>query len=134
MPLSLEIVTPEGRMLERPADSVVLPTATGEIGVLPGHIPLTTRLEAGELRVLSGANVEAFVVSRGFAMIAKDTVSVLTDSAVNEENIDEASVQEAMSRAERALSEKSGLDPTEVERLESVVRFAVAQLAAKKKR
>jgi F0F1-type ATP synthase epsilon subunit len=67
-------------------------------------------------------------------MIAKDTVSVLTDSAVNEENIDEASVQEAMSRAERALSEKSGLDPTEVERLESVVRFAVAQLAAKKKR
>lgn len=135
MPLSLEIVTPAGRVLEKNADSVVLPTAMGEIGVLPGHIPLTTMLEAGELRLTLAAQQEAFVVGRGFALIENDRVSVLTDSAIDETSIDEHAVEDARARAEKALSEKTtDLDPAEVERLESVVRFAVAQLAAKKKR
>ena len=134
MALHLEIVTPAGRVLEKAADSVVLPTSTGEIGVLPGHIPLTTRLEAGELRVSTAAAAESYVVARGFALIANDTVSVLTDSAVNETQIDENSVADAMARAEKALADRGDLDPAEVERLESVVRFSVAQLAIKKKR
>jgi F-type H+-transporting ATPase subunit epsilon len=135
MPLQLEIVTPEGRVLEKPADSVVLPTALGEIGVLPGHIPLTALLEAGELRLTSAAQVDAYVIGNGFAMIENDRVSVLTDSAIDTDNIDEAVVEEACRRAERALAEKTtDLDPAEIERLESVVRFAVAQLSVKKKR
>jgi F-type H+-transporting ATPase subunit epsilon len=134
MPLHLEIVTPQGRALERAADTVVLPTTTGEIGVLPGHVPLTTMLDAGELRVASGAATEAYVVGRGFALIENDRVSVLTDSAIDEKNIDEQAVQAAIERAEKALAEKSTLDPAEIERLESVVRFAVAQLGVKKKR
>ena len=135
MSLTLEIVTPEGRVLEKNTDSVVLTTSTGEIGVLPGHVPLTTMLEAGPLRVGVGATAESFVIGRGFALIENDRVSVLTDSAINEEKIDEKVVEEARARAEKALSEKtSELDPAEIERLEGVVRFAVAQLLAKKKR
>jgi F-type H+-transporting ATPase subunit epsilon len=135
MSLTLEIVTPEGRVLEKSADTVVLTTATGEIGILPGHIPLATMLEAGELRVGVGPTAEAFVVGRGFALVENDRVSVLTDSAINEEKIDERAVEEAMARAQKALAEKTTeLDPAEVERLEGIIRFAVAQLVAKKKR
>jgi F-type H+-transporting ATPase subunit epsilon len=135
MSLTLEIVTPEGRVLEKPADTVVLTTATGEIGILPGHIPLATMLEAGPLRVGTGATAESLVVGRGFALIENDRVSVLTDSAINEAQIDEAAVEEAMARAQKALAEKTDdLDPAEVERLEGIVRFSVAQLVARKKR
>ncbi len=134
MALTLEIVTPEGRVLEKSADTVVLTTATGEIGILPGHIPLATMLEAGPLRVGTGTAAESLVVGRGFALIENDRVSVLTDSAVNETQINETAVEEAMARAQKALAEKSDLDPAEVERLESVVRFAVAQLAVRRRR
>jgi F-type H+-transporting ATPase subunit epsilon len=135
MSLTLEIVTPEGRVLEKPADTVVLTTATGEIGILPGHIPLATMLEAGPLRVGTGATAESLVVGRGFALIENDRVSVLTDSAINEAQIDEAAVEEAMARAQKALAERTDdLDPAEIERLEGIVRFSVAQLVARKKR
>jgi F-type H+-transporting ATPase subunit epsilon len=134
MPLQLEIVTPEGMALEKSADSVVLPGALGEVGILPGHIPLTIMLDPGELRIATGGGADSFIISRGFALVANDTVSVLTDAAVDEENIDEQMVEDAQRRAEEALAEKHELDPDEVERLESVVRFSVAQLLAKKKR
>jgi len=134
MPLQLEVVTPQGRVLEKTADTVVLPGHLGELGVLPGHIPLAVQIKAGEMRVTSGATDEVFIVGGGFAMIANDAVSVLTDAAVNEANIDEQAVAQAQQRAEQALLDSAGLDPTEVERLESVVRFSVAQLAKKKKR
>lgn len=134
MPLQLEVVTPQGRVLEKTADAVVLPGFLGELGILPGHVPLAVRLEAGEMRVTAGATDEAFVVARGFAMIANDTVSVLTDAAVGEDSIDETTVEDARRRAEEALAQQSDLDPAEVERLESVVRFSVAQLLRKKKR
>jgi F-type H+-transporting ATPase subunit epsilon len=132
MPLQLEIVTPAGRALERTADSVVLPTTLGEIGILPGHIPLSTLVEAGELRVLEGTSRETFVVGNGFALIENDRVAVLTDSAVNEASIDEQTVEQARRRAEEALAQNGELDPAEVEKLESIVRFSVAQLIVRK--
>lgn len=134
MSLQLEIVTPEGMALEKTVDSVVLPGAMGEVGILPGHIPLTIMLDPGELRISGEGATDSFVISRGFALVANDSVSVLTDAAIDEDNIDEQLVEDARRRAEDALAEKHELDPDEVERLESVVRFSVAQLTARKKR
>lgn len=134
MPLQLEIVTPEGKALERTAESVVLPGSMGEIGILPGHIPLTIMLDPGELRYDGEGGSDSLIIGSGFALIANDTVSVVTDGAVNEKNIDEQLVEDARRRAEEALAEKHELDPAEVERLESVVRFSVAQVLAKKRR
>lgn len=130
MSLKLEIVTPAGRLLEKEATSVVLPTQMGEVGILPGHVPLTTLVEAGELQLGHDASSETIIVGNGFALIENDRVSVLTNAAINEENIDESAVEDARQRAEAALAEKGDLDPAEVERLESVVRFSVAQLTA----
>jgi len=133
MPLTLEIVTPEGRVYSDTADSVVLPTAQGEIGILPGHIPLLTQLEEGELRVQKGSGVESLACGRGFAQIDGDHISVLAEQAINVAAIDEDAVENARQRAEEALKQKSTMSAEEADRLESVVRFAFAQLDLKRR-
>ena len=134
MPLTLEIVTPAARVYSDTIDTVVIPTLEGEIGILPGHIPLLTQVDAGELRVTKAGHTQALVVGAGFAQIEKDKVSVLTESAIDEEKIDANAAEDAMRRAEEALRGKDTLDPGEVERLEAVVRFSVAQLGVKRRR
>jgi len=134
MPLTLEIVTPEARVYSDTIETVVIPTLQGEIGILPGHIPLLTQVQAGELRVSKDGRTELLAIGNGFAQVQGDRVSVLAESAITEEKIDVNAVEEARKRAEVALKEKFDMDPNEVERLEGVVRFAVAQLALKSRR
>ncbi len=134
MSLTLEIVTPEGRAYSDTIDTVVIPTVQGEIGILPGHLPLLTQVQSGELRVTKGGSVELLIVGNGFAQVSADTVSILTENAIDEAKIDENAAEEAMKRAEQALKETEGLDPAEVEHLESIVRFTVAQLVVKRRR
>jgi F-type H+-transporting ATPase subunit epsilon len=134
MALTLEIVTPEARVYSDAIDAVVIPTVEGEIGILPGHISLLTQVADGELRVTRNGQTELLVVSDGFAQIANDKVSVLAQSAIEEQKIDEHAVEEAQKRAEAELRNRDALPPAEVERLERVVRFAVAQLGARRRR
>ena len=134
MPLTLEIVTPESRVYSETVDTVVIPTVEGEVGILPGHVPLVTQVGAGELRVTKGSVTTLLVVGGGFAQVTGEKVSILADSAIQEEKIDEHAVSDAMKRAEDALKAKETLAPAEVERLEGVVRFSVAQLGVKRRR
>jgi F-type H+-transporting ATPase subunit epsilon len=134
MAFTFEIVTPESRVYSDTIDSVVIPTMDGEIGVLPGHIPLLTQVDSGELKVTKGDTTLFLAVSGGFAQIVADKVSVLAESAIEEEKIDEHAAETAMKRAEEALRAKDALDPAEIERLEGVVRFSVAQLGVKRRR
>jgi F-type H+-transporting ATPase subunit epsilon len=134
MPLTLEIVTPEGRVYSDTVDTVVLPTVQGEVGILPGHIPLLTQIEDGELRVQKGNTTESLACGRGFAEITADRISVLAEQAINVAAIDESAVENACRRAEEALAQKQGLSAEETEKLESVVRFAYAQLDLKRRR
>jgi F-type H+-transporting ATPase subunit epsilon len=134
MPLTLEIVTPEDRVYSDTVDTVVIPTVEGEIGILPGHIPLVTQVGAGELRATKGGVTKLLVVGGGFAQVTGEKVSVLADSAINEEKIDEHAVEDAMKRAEDALKARDSMVAAEVERLEGIVRFSVAQLMVKKRR
>jgi F-type H+-transporting ATPase subunit epsilon len=134
MPLVLEIVTPEARVFSDTVDSVVVPTVNGELGILPGHIPLLSQVADGELRIQRGARIEELIVGAGFVQVQGDKVSILAENAIEEAKIDPAAAEKAMQRAQDALRNADGLDPTEVERLEGVVRFAVAQLASRKRR
>ena len=134
MPLVLEIVTPEEKVYEETIDTVVLPTTSGEISVLPGHIPLVTELDPGELQVTVQNKTDLLVVGRGFARIEGDRVSVLAESAIEEAKIDESAVEEALKRAQDALSDQAALNPADVDQLEGVMRYAMAQLAAKQRR
>jgi F-type H+-transporting ATPase subunit epsilon len=136
MSLTLEIVTPEARVYSDTVDNVVIPTLEGEIGVLPRHLPLLSQVTDGELRVAKGSNTETLVIGDGFVQVQGDKVSVLAEHAIEENSIDEDAVEKAMQRAQTELQEakNSKIDPAEIERLESVVRFSVAQLLIKKKR
>jgi F-type H+-transporting ATPase subunit epsilon len=134
MPLTLEIVTPEARLYSDTIDTVVIPTHEGEIGVLPGHIPLLAQVDHGELRVTKGGATQVLAVSGGFVQIIADKVSVLAESAIQEEKIDEHAAEEAMKRAEDALKGKATLEPAEVERLEGIVRFSTTQLSVRRRR
>ena len=133
MPLTLEIVTPEARVYSDTVETVVIPTTSGEIGILPGHIPLLTEIDHGELRVTKDGQTTTLAVSGGFAQIIGDKVSVLAEGAITEEKIDEHAVEAAMKRAQDALKDSSSLEPAEIERLESIVRFSVAQLGLKRR-
>lgn len=134
MPLTLEIVTPEAKVYSDTIDSVVIPTVEGEIGVLPGHIPLLTQVEDGELRVTKGATTQLLVVSGGFAQIDGDRVRVLAENAINEEKIDEHAVEAALKRAEEQLKEAKDMDPQQYEHLQSLVRYSGVQLAVKRRK
>jgi len=136
MPLQLEIVTPEEKVYDESVDSVTLPTVQGEIGILPGHIPLLTSLQPGEIQLISGGKTENLTIDKGFAQILGDKVSVLTEGAINVEQIDLSAIKDARLRAEQALAdaEKIGMDPAEVERLEAIVRFSIAQRLSKQRR
>jgi F-type H+-transporting ATPase subunit epsilon len=134
MPLTLEIVTPEAKVYTDTIDSVVVPTVEGEIGVLPGHIPLLTQVEHGELRVTKD-NVTSFLaVGGGFAQIDGDRIRVLAEHAITEEKIDEHAVEAALKKAEQELAAAKDMDPQQYEHLQSLVRYSGVQLAVKRRR
>jgi F-type H+-transporting ATPase subunit epsilon len=134
MALTLEIVTPDARVYSDTIDSVVIPTVEGEIGILPGHIPLLTQVADGELRVIKGNTTSYLAIGGGFAEIDGDKVSVLAERAIAEEQIDEKAVEEAMRRAEETIRDTKAMDPHEFENLQTMVRFAGTQLALKRRR
>ena len=134
MPLTLEIVTPDARVYSDTIDSVVIPTVEGEVGILPGHIPLLTQVQHGELRVTKGAETVLLAVSGGFAEIEGDRVHVLAEHAISEEKIDEKAVEAALRRAEQELEEAKHLDPQQYEHLQGLVRYSGVQLAVKRRR
>jgi F-type H+-transporting ATPase subunit epsilon len=134
MALTLEIVTPEARVYADTIDTVVIPTTTGEIGILSGHIPLLTQIEHGELRVTKNGVTTLLAVSGGFAQVEGDRVSVLAEHAITEENIVEHAVEAALKRAEDELKAAKDFDPQQYEHLQSLVRYSGAQLAVKRRR
>jgi F-type H+-transporting ATPase subunit epsilon len=134
MALILEIVTPEARVYSDTIDTVVIPTVDGEIGILPGHIPLLTQVEHGELRVTKGNTVSFLAVGGGFAQVSGDKISILAERAITEDKIDEKAVEHALQRAEQAIKEAKDMDPAEFEHLQNMVRFSGTQLALKRRR
>lgn len=135
MALTIEIVTPEKKAFTGQADAVTVPTAAGEIQLLPGHIPLTSLVVAGELVVQNGGSIERLAVDKGFVRILGDVVSVITEAAIDEKKIDLSAVQAAQERAEKALAAAQNapgdIDPAELEKLEQIIRFAVIQKLVK---
>ena len=104
--LRLEIVTPDAKTFSDDVDSVVIPGIEGELGILPLHVPLMTQLQPGELRVMKGGVETRLAVGEGFVEISAVKVAILTDMAVRESDIDEAAPEEAIRRAEAAMSGK----------------------------
>lgn len=98
-------VTPEGVVGESDAASVTLPTADGEITVLPNHIPLVSVLRPGVITVRESADTEHHVAaSGGFVQVSAREVNVLADTAERADNIDTERAEAARRKAEEAMS------------------------------
>lgn len=134
--MNFEIVTPTGVVFRsQDCDSVVLPTSTGEIEVLPMHVPLTAETIPGEVIVKKASKTERLAVDKGYVRVIADSVSMLVEAAINEKSIDLKSVENAEERAREALEaarKQHQIDPAELERLEAIARFAIAQKLVKK--
>ena len=100
MPLSLEIVTPDGvAWHDADVDSVTLPAKDGEIDILPGHVPLITILNAGMVEVSQKGHRQDLAIDRGYARCMGDVISVLTEAAIEVEHIDTQAAEEAQAQA-----------------------------------
>ena len=114
---------------------MVVPTANGKIDVLPHHVPVIDKLNAGDLKVERNGSYEYLAVSSGFVEVYSDKVSILTDEALIISEQDDSAIQDAVNRAQEALAEgkKSNLDLAAIQKLEVAARFALAQQIAKGK-
>ena len=131
--LKLEVVTPTGQVYAQDVEMVTLPGSEGEMGILPQHAPLITRLGEGEFGARRGSQEDRILVTRGMAEVLADRVSVLTVFATNEANIDEQKAEEARARAEERLK-KSDLSKNEQVMVEASLAHATAMLKFKRRR
>jgi F-type H+-transporting ATPase subunit epsilon len=130
--LKLEIVTPEAKVYSEDVDMVTLPGSEGEMGIYPNHVPLMTQIVAGEVLVQKGREQLSLAVGEGFVEITGDHVSILTDMAIRDQDIDEARSEEARRRAEARLQEK--LTAEESAMVQAALANAAAQLNVKRRR
>jgi F-type H+-transporting ATPase subunit epsilon len=129
--LRLEIVTPETKAYSEDVEMVVLPGTDGELGVYPQHVPVLTTLKPGELRVLKGGRETLLAVGEGFAEITGDSISVLTDMALEWTAIDESAAEAAVERAKAAMKQDLGAE--EVAAVQASLQKALAQLHVKRR-
>jgi F-type H+-transporting ATPase subunit epsilon len=131
--LKLEIVTPEAKTYSEDVEFVQIPGSEGDLGVFPGHVPLLTQLAPGELRAVRGGREEFLAVGSGFVEITQTSVSVLTDMAVMENDIDEAAAQAAIERAQAAMKDER-LHGEEHAATAAALQKSLAQLRVKRRR
>jgi F-type H+-transporting ATPase subunit epsilon len=129
--LTLKVITPEKEVLNESVDSVYLPTSEGEIGILPHHASLMTKVVPGELRIKKSGKETFFATGEGFVQIQDNVVTLLTDLAVDEKDIDEKAAEDARKRAQSALENK--LSSEEYAETLAVLEKSLAQLRIKRR-
>jgi F-type H+-transporting ATPase subunit epsilon len=101
--ITVNIVTPDGPVYDSEVSMVIAVTATGEMGVLPGHIPTVAPLGIGAIRLKKENSTELVAVNGGFLEIRPEKVTILAQSAERAIDIDLARAQESAKRAESLL-------------------------------
>ncbi|GAJ97320.1 MULTISPECIES: F0F1 ATP synthase subunit epsilon [Geomicrobium] len=108
--INVSVVTPDGSVYENDVQMISARTEVGEIGVLPGHIPLVTPLIIGTVRLKRDGGEDQISVSGGFMEVRPDKVTILAQSAERPEDIDVDRANESKSRAEERLRNDNDVD------------------------
>lgn len=130
MSIHVDVVSAEEQIFSGLAEYVALPGEAGEMGILPGHMPLMTRIKPGavRLKLLGQEHEELVFVAGGILEVQPNLVTVLADTAIRGKDLDEAKALDAKKRAEEAMANReSELDYA---RAQAELAEAVAQLAA----
>ena len=108
MTVHVDIVSAEEEIFSGVASMVFAPGVMGELGIMPRHTPLLTRLKPGEVRLINLAGEEeSFYVSGGILEIQPHTITILSDTAHRAKDLDEAAALEAKHQAEQKLQDQS---------------------------
>ena len=131
--LHVDIVSAEASIYSGEASMVIAPGESGELGILPEHMPLLTRIKPGTVRIVpaAGGEEEVIYVSGGMMEVQPDQVTVLADTSVRAHDLDEAKAMEAERLAKEALADRSGAIDHAKAQIE--LAQAAAQIAAIRK-
>ncbi len=132
MKLTVDILTPQSQVFSGEADEILVPTVTGELGILPNHVSLLTQILPGEIQVKNGGKTESIAIMGGYVEVSANKVNVLGDFAVRAEDIEVAKVEQAQAKAEKMKSEK--LSQQELLELETEIRRHVLELKVAQRR
>ena len=129
--IQVDIVSAEGEIHSGEAEMVFAPAKMGEVGIAPRHAPLLTVLKPGEVRVQKpGGQEEAFYITGGMLEVQPNLVTVLADTALRGDQLDEAAALSAQQEAEKALegaSEETDVARAQAELAEARARYRAAQ-------
>ncbi|WP_077623439.1 F0F1 ATP synthase subunit epsilon [Sediminibacillus massiliensis] len=124
--LIVSVVTPDGPVMEAEYEMVSLKAENGELGILPGHIPLVAPLKIGAVRLKGQDGTDKLAVNGGFVEVRPDKVTILAQSAEKPSDIDAERAREAKKRAERRLETKQ--DDIDFRRAQNSLRRAINRL------
>ena len=124
MTLHVDIVSAEAEIFSGTATMVFAPAEMGEVGIAPRHAPLLTRLKPGEVRVQTQEGDElSFFVSGGMLEVQPHVITVLADTAIRADDLDEAQALEAKERAEKMLADSAWPNKVREGREDDIVAF-----------
>ena len=130
--IHVDVVSAEESIFSGEAKFVALPGEAGELGILPGHIPLITRIKPGAVRIEKADGGEEFVfVAGGILEVQPHCITVLSDTAIRGKDLDEAKASEARKQAEEAL--KNAKSDVDLAKATSELAVMAAQIAALRK-
>lgn len=112
MSLNLRVLAPDQSVFEGDVDEVILPSATGQLGVLTGHVSLLTALDSGVLRLRQGSSWSSIALMGGFAEVEANEVTVLVNGAEMGNSIDRATAEREFEVAEQASRAFEGQQPS----------------------
>lgn len=124
--VKVNIVTPDGPVYDADIEMVSVRAESGDIGILPGHIPTVAPLKIGAVRLKKDGQTELAAVSGGFLEVRPDQVTILAQAAETAESIDKERALAAKKRAEDRLNKRS--DDTDIRRAELALQRAVNRL------
>lgn len=107
MALKVRVITPDQTVLDDSVEEVILPSSSGQVGILSGHAPLLTALESGVLRVRTTKDWENIAITDGFAEVEADEVKVLVNAAAKASDIDLEEARQAFESAKSTFDEMS---------------------------
>ena len=112
MSLTLRVLAPDQSVFDGTAEEVILPSTTGLIGILPGHISLVTALDIGVMRVRTNGAWNSIALMGGFAEVEADDVTVLVNSAELGKSIDATTAEAELEQAKAKVSQMEGQEPS----------------------
>ncbi len=129
MTLHVDIVSAEASLFSGSAEYVTVPGEMGELGIYPRHTPLLTRIKPGAVRIKKESGEEELIyVSSGILEVQPFVVTILSDTAIRGQDLDEAKALEAKRAAEDAMTDRSSA--MDYAKAQAELAQAVAQLAA----